>query len=604
MKIAELLQGLQIPLLVRVIRTRIDEQKVDILTFNWFVILGVLFFTTLFFYCWGALYFAWFTHSLDSFSQYPWFIIQVVSEGNSQSQTVLLITCLVSLVFVAVMAGNFMRNRALDKVYGDAHFASEREIRLSGLRARKGVVLGKNKGRYLFLEGDGHVLVYWPTGSGKGVGIVIPNLLNWPDSVICQDIKGENFRKTSGFRARHGQQIVLLDFMNVKSLRYNPLYYVRRDRVNRIGDIQRIYFILYRREFDKGEPWNPEARALFLAITLFLMDIYPDSVTIGDVVRVVKANDDFRRFIMATLHDYGTRLDPKCVDNFTSFLQKPAKEASSVVTQLKSILELWDNPIVDAVTSGNDFDLRDTRKTPMSIYVKVPPGDIDIVSPLLNLFYQQYIDLMTRKEPEADEPLQVLLLLDEFTAAGKLSIMESSIAFLRSYKLKFMPIIQGPSQMEIYGREGARNFTANFAVQSIAAQNDMLSAKVVSDSLGQKTVKVESRSRKGHEFKSGLSVSSSRIGRPLMSPDEVRRMNRRKNIILKEGEPPVMAKKIRYYFNVKMLLRTLIPPADIPELDVESHRRMAEDTKKRYIIDPDHPALEDVAWDELGEHSR
>src|SRR5205823_2239592 len=91
--------------------------------------------------------------------------------------------------------------------FGDAHWAKERDIQQAGLRSATGLLLGRSGGRFLIAGGFEHILCFAPTRSGKGAGLVVPNLLNWPGSAIVHDIKGENFEVTSGFRARHGQKV-------------------------------------------------------------------------------------------------------------------------------------------------------------------------------------------------------------------------------------------------------------------------------------------------------------------------------------------------------------------------------------------------------------
>ena len=62
--------------------------------------------------------------------------------------------------------------------------------------------LGRLDNRYLRHDGPEHVMAFAPTRSGKGVGLVIPTLLSWPESVVVHDIKGENWQLTAGWRAR------------------------------------------------------------------------------------------------------------------------------------------------------------------------------------------------------------------------------------------------------------------------------------------------------------------------------------------------------------------------------------------------------------------
>ena len=127
-------------------------------------------------------------------------------------------------------------------LHGDARFARPGEIRQAGLHAEKGVIVGQADGDYLVFGGQQFVLLAAPTRSGKGVGVVIPNLLNWPDSVVVLDIKRENFGLTSGFRAQHGQAVYLFSPFDTefKSHRWNPLDAVNRDPTHRVGDLMAI----------------------------------------------------------------------------------------------------------------------------------------------------------------------------------------------------------------------------------------------------------------------------------------------------------------------------------------------------------------------------
>ena len=126
--------------------------------------------------------------------------------------------------------------------YGSARWADAREVRRAGLLGTDGVVLGRFDGRYLRHDGPEHVLCFAPTRSGKGVGLVIPTLLTWPNSTIVHDIKGENFQLTSGWRARFGP-VLLFDPTNQASAAYNPLLEIRKGDCE-VRDAQNIADIL------------------------------------------------------------------------------------------------------------------------------------------------------------------------------------------------------------------------------------------------------------------------------------------------------------------------------------------------------------------------
>lgn len=133
------------------------------------------------------------------------------------------------LAFAAAVALSVHRAREAQRAatYGSARWAEDAEIRAAGLLGEDGVVLGKYRWAYLRHDGPEHVLIFAPTRTGKGVGMVIPTLLTWPGSAIIHDIKGENWQITAGFRATFGR-VLLFDPTNPTSSAYNPLLEVRR----------------------------------------------------------------------------------------------------------------------------------------------------------------------------------------------------------------------------------------------------------------------------------------------------------------------------------------------------------------------------------------
>src|SRR5258708_17991454 len=142
----------------------------------------------------------------------------------------LTLSTLSGLIVVFGLLGSILRHRPLP-LHGSARFASGREIKAAGLRSAEGILLGRKDGALLCFGGSEHVLVYAPTRAGKGVGYVIPNSLNWPDSVVVLTATKENWDRSAGFRAAHGQEVHLFDPLEEtgRTPRYNPLGYVPTD---------------------------------------------------------------------------------------------------------------------------------------------------------------------------------------------------------------------------------------------------------------------------------------------------------------------------------------------------------------------------------------
>ena len=230
-------------------------------------------------------------------------------------------------------------------------------------------------------------------------------------------------------------------------------------------------------------------------------------------------------------------------------------------------MDLFANPLIDAATSDNDFDWRDLRRRPMSIYLGIQPGDLHLLRPLLNLFLEQAIALQTDELPEHNPALkfQVLMLLDEMTAPGKIPILAQAISYLPGYNVRLLLVIQAFSQLrEVYGANAADTMMKSLAARVFYAPKDFAEANEISQELGMTTVRVKSFSRPRAEFLSSKGQRSGNVSvneqkRPLLLPQEVKELGREREILIYEGLRPVLAKKNRY-FEDPLFKKRLFPP--------------------------------------------
>ena len=468
------------------------------------------------------------------------------------------------------------RRRSL---HGDARFATRRELADAGLFGDRGIILGRVGRRCLMLDGQQGVALAAPPRAGKGTGVVIPNLLNWPDSVICVDIKRENWALTAGFRAANGQECFLFDPFSEegRTARWNPFFYVSEDPIRRVNDLQRIAEMLYPDPPNVDPFWTASARSLFLGIALYLFETPSLPKTIGEVLRHGMASDDegfgehWKRVIEGRNRGKYP-LSSQCVRALYDVIDLAPVTASSIRKTFTSRLDLWLNPILDAATSANDFDLRELRRKPLSIYVGVNPDDLHRLRPVLALFFQQAIGLQTRTLPEHDPTLkrQVLMLLDEFTALGRIPIIAESVSYLPGYNVRVLLVIQTPAQLrEVYGANGAETMLKSLAARIVFAPKDIGDAREISDELGNTTVKVKTHSRplmdlsesKGRRQRS-VSVSDQR--RALLLPQEVKALGNEQAIVFYEGLRPIGCRKIRYFEDPRFT-RRLLPAPEVPQ---------------------------------------
>lgn len=464
-------------------------------------------------------------------------------------------------------------------IHGDAKLASRLEIKQRGLLDGDGIIVGKLGSQYLAVPGQQGAILSAPPRSGKGVGVVIPNLLNFPGSVIVVDIKRENWAITAGFRKEHGQQVHLFDPLSEtgETACWNPLFYVSDDPTIRINDIQRIAEMLYMVEPGKDSFWVLSSRTLFLGIALYLFET-PDTLrTIGEILRqAMSGGTSGEGFIAHWMKIIAGRksgqqpLSWQCVSSIYEVIDLAPQTASGIRKEFTSKLSLWLNPLLDAATARNDFDFRDLRKKPTSIYVGITPDNLERIRPVLSLFFQQAIGMQTRELPEHNPQLkhQLLLLLDEFTALGRIPIIETACGFLPGYNVRILLVIQTPSQLRaVYGREGADTLIKTLAGRILFAPKDFADAQEISNELGSTTVKGKSRSRPlwGTGAGKGHSTTESDQRRLLLMPQEVKEIGEGKEIFIYEGIRPILAEKIIYYQD-KHFKKRLMPPPTITRL--------------------------------------
>lgn len=476
-----------------------------------------------------------------------------------------------ALISLTALAALLRKSRSL---HGDARFARRSEIARAGLFADHGLFLGRYGRRYLVLGGQQGAIVCAPPRADKGTAIVVPNLLSWPGSLICLDVKLENWRITAGFRESIGQVCHLFNPLDEagNTACWNPLSYVSSDPNLRINDVQRIGAILFPDVPGTDPFWIASGRSMFLGMTLYVLETPSLPATLGEVLRQGMASDA-EGFSAHWKRVIGGRqsgkypLSQQCVRAISDLMDLAPVTASSIRKTFTSRLDLFANPLLDAATSRNDFDLRNLRKHPISIYLGINPGDLQLLRPLLNLFIEQTLSLQTRELPEHNPELryQLLALLDEAAAPGRIPILSQAISYLPGYNVRVMLVIQAYSQLrEIYGLNNADTMMKSLAARILYAPKDFAEANEISQELGMTTVKVVSRSKPVFNLadmkaKRSHSVTVNEQKRPLLLPQEVKELGRDRELILYEGLRPILAKKNRY-FEDRLFRKRLLPP--------------------------------------------
>ena len=487
-------------------------------------------------------------------------------------------TAAIGLAVVTLIAAVLASGRRdQHDVHGSARWATHRDVKRAGLLGGGGLLLGlwRHGGRTRYLRHDGpeHVFVFAPTRTGKGVGLVLPNLLSWPHSVLVHDIKGENWALTAGWRSKElGSRCLRFDPTDTEGecARYNPLEEIRLGP-QEVRDAQNVADILVDPNGDRvRDHWDRTAHGLLVGLILHVLYAEGDKTLRGCVHLLTdpaRQVDDTLGGMITTVHDpegvqgwtdpvtgAATQTHPLVASAARALLDKSPNERSGVLSTALSFLDLYRDPIVAANTETSDFRLTDlvNGDEPLSLYLTVPPSDLNRTRPLVRMILNQALRRLTesmhfeggRATAAGRHPL--LLMLDEFPALGRLRFFEESLAFIAGYGIRAVLITQDLSQhYGAYGRE--ESITGNCHVRIAYTANKPETAEVLSKMAGEMTVHLEQRARRPHGLGSRTSHVTQQTARRLLTPDEAMRLPSDDALVFVAGEPPIRASKIRYY---------------------------------------------------------
>lgn len=471
-------------------------------------------------------------------------------------------------------------------LHGEARFANKKEIEKMGLLQDKGLIVGKlESGELLKWNSSEFLALGAPTRSGKGVGIVIPNLMEWEESCIVLDIKQECFNFSSKYRKEIlGQEVYLFNPFDFRTHRYNPLSYIdlldEKERDNSLIDFT---FLLYPITGDPDKDfWPQQAQNLFIGLAY----LYKDLALTDDGKAFLEENNlklewsmngllklsiGFELLIPSEEEEEQTingledtfeylkhlgLVSSRTNENLVKFFNNSENTRTSIMSSFNGPLMIYSNNPISTATVTSDFDLRDLRKKKMTIFIGITPDKLAIARPILNVFFSQLISLSSKELPQDNPELKYtcLLLLDEFTSIGNMPILKTAVSFIAGYKLRVMMIFQAISQLEDappngYGREGSKTLRKNMGATIYYAPREIDDAKEISARLGDMTFRAVSKSyNHGKMFEAGSSSHSvSEQRRALMLPQELLELPYEKQILTMTGKTTILCNKAFYY---------------------------------------------------------
>ena len=431
--------------------------------------------------------------------------------------------------------------------------------------ATRGLLIGRHAGNLwspcgppLRYSGDAHLLTVAPTGAGKGIGCVIPTLLTYPGSVLVTDPKGENFAVTARRRRQLGHRVLALDpFALVGgTATFNPLTTLDPEAPDAVDDAAALADLMVIREpRESGDSvfWSEEAKALLTGVILYVASHEPAGRrTLNTVWECLSLPPRGLTQLWAAMGQ--SQAAGGAVARVAARMrQKGDRVRSGILAQAQSQAHFLDSRQIARALDRSTFSFDELTTSPVSLFLVLPPDRIDSCRRWLRLLVGCALQAVIRARARPRATDRVLFLLDEFPALGPMPPLERAVALARGYGVTCWLLVQDLAQLRALYPATWTTFVANAGVVQAFGTNDVETAAYLSAMLGTTTVRTTSAGRSVAAGRTFLARAECRDSwtttdhaRALLTPDEIRRLDRNELLILQPGLDPVRADRLDY----------------------------------------------------------
>jgi type IV secretion system protein VirD4 len=470
------------------------------------------------------------------------------------------------LIIAAVVALLFYRRRwrGSGTAYGTAAWMTDKALRAAGMLAGRGLVLGRTfKGALIHLPDYCHVLLCGTPGSGKGVSIIIPNLLSYfSGSIVCFDTKGDLFETTAKRRATRGQRIVRLAPFNGGMDAFNALDTIPSDSPGLVDSARAMAEALVVRQGTESDPhWNDKSVQVITAVLLLVLLRFKGEDRNLSSVQEIISDPEMLKAAAKMLQELGgipARLGNQLKTLFDKEGSGLTKEGAGVLSTVTRHLSFLDSDLVARAVASSTFDPADLRKPGITLFLQIPPDQLEAQKGLLRCWVSTLVRVIGAVGSERDG--ETLFLLDEASALGSLPALEEAMVRGRSAGVRLLLAYQSDCQVTAAFKDKPTLLYDNCSTQIyLGALSSYESAERLSKSIGDWTQVVESYGRnesyswsggaseQGGQASRGSTLNYSETGRALLRPEEILTLNNDCMIVLQRGMPPILAERVKWY---------------------------------------------------------
>jgi type IV secretion system protein VirD4 len=423
------------------------------------------------------------------------------------------------------------------------------------------VFLGALGKQLIGVSDDRHMMTIAGSRAGKGVSTIIPNLCEYPGSVLVIDPKGENARHTANRRAKGasllksglGQDVFVLDPFGVSghpTSSFNPLSMIDPKADTAVDDAALVAEALVIQEEGPGRHFSASARNFLRGLILEVCtDDNPARRNLLRVRQLLTLDPKGFELLLAAMqgNDNCSGVIRRAANSLAA---KSENERSGVVSTAVEQTDFLDSPALARCLGRSQFSLADLKRKPTTVYLCLPAGRMATHSRWLRVIVNLAVEAMERES--AKPPFPVLFLMDEFAVLDHLSSIEKAAGQIAGFGVKLWPILQDLSQLKSIYKERWETFMGNAGLLQFFGNNDATTLDYISHRLGKSTIEQVSKAEiTPEQLARGLTGETIQMHTvELMTADEIGRFfsrQKKTQLLLWPGSDPIAIDRVEYY---------------------------------------------------------
>ena len=418
-----------------------------------------------------------------------------------------------------------------------------------------------------------NVLVIGGSGSGKTRFWLKPNLMQMHSSYVVTDPKGtilvecgkmlqrgapkpgkdgKPVKDKNGKIVYEPYQIKVLDTINFKkSMHYNPFSYIRSEK-----DILKLVTTLIANTKGEGKAgddfWVKAETLLYCALIGYIHYEAPveeqNFSTLIEMINSMEVREDDEEFKNAVdlMLDELKERDPNhfAVRQYAKYKLAAGKTAKSILVSCGARLAVFDIAELREVTSYDELELDTLGDRRTALFLIMSDTD-DSFNFLISMCYTQLFNLLCEKADDVYGgrlPVHVRCLIDECANIGQIPKLEKLVATIRSREISACLVLQAQSQLKAIYKDNADTIIGNMDSSIFLGGKEPTTLKELAAVLGKETIDTyntgESRGRE-----TSHSLNYQKLGKELMSQDELAVMDGGKCILQLRGVRPFLSDK-------------------------------------------------------------